>query len=118
MTASQDAGLGAPGDELTVPDRACGWLTLYVAGASELSVRAIAHARALCDVKLGGRYRLAVVDVHDDPAAVLSSRVMVVPTLVKSLPLPERRLVGDLSDTEKVLQALELSVGNAIGPEA
>jgi circadian clock protein KaiB len=118
MTASQDAMPGALGDELTDPDLAYGRLTLYVAGASELSVRAIAHARALCDVKLGGRYRLAVVDVHDDPAAVLTSRVMVVPTLVKSLPLPERRLVGDLSDTEKVLQALELSAGNVVLPEA
>jgi hypothetical protein len=78
MTASQDARLGALGDELTVPDLACRRLTLYVGGASELSV----------------------------------------PTLVKSLPLPERRLVGDLSETEKVLQALELSAGNAMLPEA
>ena len=115
MTAPEDAGLGRPGD---VSDLTCGQLTLYVAGASELSVRAIANARALCDAHLHGGYRLAVIDVHEDPGAALTSQVMVVPTLVKSLPRPQRRIVGDLSNTAKVLQALELRVvENAAGPE-
>jgi circadian clock protein KaiB len=115
MTAPDDARLGRPGD---VPDLTHGQLTLYVAGASELSVRAIANARALCDVHLQGGYRLAVIDVHEDPGAALTSHVIGVPTLVKSSPRPERRLVGDLSNTAKVLQALGLPVvGNAAGPE-
>jgi circadian clock protein KaiB len=94
-----------------------GALTLYVSGASELSARAIADATALCDVHLGGRYHLAVVDVHEDPAAVLSSQVIAAPTLMRSLPLPERQLVGDLSDAANVLQALELhAAGATSGP--
>ena len=72
-------------------------LTLFVSGASDLSVRAIANARRLCDVHLDGRHHLQVVDMHDDPAAFTSGWVLATPTLVKSRPLPVRKLVGDLS---------------------
>jgi circadian clock protein KaiB len=85
-------------------------LTLFVSGASNLSARAVADARQLCDIHLYGRHHLSVVDVHDDPAAALSSGVFAAPTLVKNRPLPERRIVGDLSHTDKVLLALELRV--------
>jgi circadian clock protein KaiB len=81
-------------------------LTLYVSGASDLSVHAIADARAMCDTHLEGRCRLNVVDVHDEP--VDGSRVVATPTLVKTWPLPERKLVGDLSDAGRVLLALDL----------
>ena len=83
-------------------------LTLFVSGTSALSVRAIANARRLCDVHLGGRYHLQVVDMHDDPAAFVSGWVLATPTLVKSRPLPVRKLVGDLSRTERVLRALDI----------
>jgi len=83
-------------------------LTLFVSGASDLAARAIANARKLCDVHLHGRCHLSVVDVHDDPAAVVSSRLLATPTLVRSRPLPLRRVVGDLSDIAKVLRALDL----------
>ena len=83
-------------------------LTLFVSGASALSVRAIANARKLCDVHLRGRHHLQVVDMHDDPTAFISGWVLATPTLVKSLPLPVRKLVGDLSRTEKVLWALDI----------
>jgi circadian clock protein KaiB len=92
-----------------------GALTLYVSGASELSARAIADATALCDVHLGGRYELAVVDVHDDPAPGLSSHVIATPTLIRNLPLPERQHVGGLSDTGKVLHALGLDAAEPLG---
>jgi circadian clock protein KaiB len=85
-------------------------LTLFVSGASDLSSRAVANARQLCDVHLEGRYDLSVVDVHENPAAARNSQVLAAPTLIKSLPLPVRTLVGDLSDTPKVLAALELPV--------
>ena len=88
-------------------------LTLFVSGASDLSVRAIANARKLCDAHLGGRYHLRVVDMHDDPAAFISGWVLATPTLVKSLPLPVRKLVGDLSRTEKVLRALDVLQADA-----
>jgi circadian clock protein KaiB len=94
---------------MTASDPLCGALTLYVSGASALSARAIADATELCDVLLDGRYHLAIVDVHENPAAVVSNQVVAAPTLIRNLPLPELRLVGDLSDTEKVLQTLELA---------
>jgi len=85
-------------------------LTLYISGASELSGRAIADARQLCDVHLAGRYHLSIVDVHEDPAAALGSGVIAAPTLVKNRPLPVRKVVGDLSLPGKVLVALGLAV--------
>jgi circadian clock protein KaiB len=84
-------------------------LTLFVSGASDLSARAIADARALCDHDLGGRYQLSIVDVHADPAAVLSHGVLAAPTLVRSRPLPLRRFIGDLSHPRDVLLKLEIA---------
>jgi circadian clock protein KaiB len=83
-------------------------LTLFVSGASDLSARAIANARELCDTRLEGRYELSVVDVHENAAAALNSDVIAAPTLVRNWPLPVRKLVGDLSRTDKVLIALDL----------
>ena len=84
-------------------------LTLFVSGASDLSARAIANSRALCDVRLQGRFRLSVVDVHEDPDATQSSGVHATPTLVRPSPLPMRRFVGDLSDADAVLLRLGLA---------
>jgi circadian clock protein KaiB len=81
-------------------------LTLFVSGASELSARAITDARRLCDDHLGGRFELVVVDVHEHPEAARTSRVLAVPTLIKSRPAPARRRAGDLSQTDNVLLAL------------
>jgi circadian clock protein KaiB len=83
-------------------------LTLYVSGASDLSTRAITHARQLCDSDPSHPCRLTVVDIHDDPAAVMRSHVLAAPTLVRSKPLPARRVVGDLSHTDAVLAMLGL----------
>ncbi len=87
-------------------------LTLFVSGASDLSARAITNARTLLDRHLGRRYHLAVVDVHQDVDAVRRSNVVAAPTLVKNRPLPVRKLIGDLSDTHKVLLALRLPVAD------
>ena len=84
-------------------------LTLFVSGASDLSARAIADATELCDVRLSGRFRLAVVDVNEDPDATRSSGVHAAPTLVRPSPLPMRRFVGDLSDADAVLLRLGLA---------
>jgi circadian clock protein KaiB len=83
-------------------------LTLFVSGASDLSARAIANARELCDTHLGGRYELSVLDIHEDATAALDSDVIAAPTLVRNRPLPVRKLVGDLSHTAKVLVALDI----------
>ena len=81
-------------------------LTLFVSGASDRSARAIASTRELCDLHLRGQVRLSVIDVRDDPAAVTAHGVTVAPTLVKHVPPPVRRLVGDLSDFDRVLRVL------------
>ena len=83
-------------------------LTLFVSGASDLSARAIASATELCDIRLGGRYRLTVVDVHGDPATTQSSGVHATPTLVKEFPLPMRRLIGNLANTARLFVGLDL----------
>lgn len=84
-------------------------LTLFVSGASEISALAIGNARSLCENYLAGRYRLQVVDVHRDPAKMMQHNVLAAPTLLRERPLPIRRLVGDLSDTGRVLAALDIS---------
>jgi circadian clock protein KaiB len=81
-------------------------LTLFVSGTSALSERAIASARELCDVHLAGRARLAVVDVHEAPDAVERHELLATPSLVRTSPQPPRRIVGSLSDTTRVLEAL------------
>jgi len=83
-------------------------LTLFVSGASDLSARAIAHARQLCDGPLRGRCRLTVVDIHDEPEVAVSSRVYAVPALVRTRPPPVRRVIGDLSQTGHVVSVLLL----------
>jgi circadian clock protein KaiB len=108
MTTPHDATLRRFEEELSAFDESDYELTLFVSGASDLAARAIANARKLCDFHLHGRCHLSVVDVHEDPAAVLSSRLLATPTLVRNMPLPVRRVVGDLSDTDKVLRALDL----------
>jgi circadian clock protein KaiB len=83
-------------------------LTLFVSGASALSVRAIADATQLLGRHLDDRYHLSVVDVHDDAAAALRHGVLATPTLVKHRPLPVCLHVGGLSRTGEVLRALDL----------
>ncbi len=108
MTSRHDAALRRFEEELVSRRDACYELTLFVSGASDLAVRAITNARRLCDEHLAGRHHLSVVDVHEDPEALMSSGVLAAPTLVRSRPLPVRMLVGDLSHTDKVLVALQI----------
>lgn len=84
-------------------------LTLYVSGASPQSARAVENVRRICDEELAGRVDLEVVDVNEAPALVVSDQVLAVPTLVKRLPGPLRRLVGDLSDASRVRVELDLA---------
>ena len=82
-------------------------LVLFVAGASVLSTNAIERIRDVCDHELAGRVQLDVVDVHQQPDRVRQADIVAVPTLLKELPAPLRRLVGDLS-TQRILVALDL----------
>ncbi len=83
-------------------------LRLYVSGATPCSTRAIEKVRALCEEHLSGRYDLEVVDIYQQPGLAEDDRILATPTLVRRLPLPLRRLVGDLSDPERVLGRLNL----------
>jgi circadian clock protein KaiB len=83
-------------------------LRLYVAGSTPQSSRAIANLKAICEKHLNGRYELAVVDLYEHPERASEDQIMVAPTLVRQSPLPVRRLIGDLSQTERVLAALDL----------
>jgi len=102
-TPAEDAG-ERPVDDPTFYD-----LTLYVSGASDKSAQAIAAAMAVCERLLAGRHRLAILDLNLDLGAALADHVIATPTLVRNLPLPVRKLVGDLSDVDKVVSALGLA---------
>jgi circadian clock protein KaiB len=83
-------------------------LTLYVNGASPNSVQAIETVRRLCDEELAGAVELEIIDVHQQPALVVRDQVVVLPTLVSRLPGRLRRIVGDLSDPERLRLELDL----------
>ena len=83
-------------------------LRLYVTGQTPRSLRAIQNIRQICETHLKGRYDLEVIDIYKRPSLARGEKVIAAPTLVKSLPAPIRRFVGDLSDTEKVLFGLDL----------
>jgi circadian clock protein KaiB len=85
-------------------------LRLYVVGATPASHRAITNLRAICDEYLAGRYELEVVDVREHTTLAETERIVAAPTLIKSLPLPIRTLIGDMSDRERVLLGMDLVV--------
>ena len=79
---------------------------LYVAGTSERSLRAIQNARHLCDSELAGRAVLEVIDIFQQPARARLDQILAVPTLVRHVPLPIKRFIGDMSDRVKLLAGL------------
>ncbi len=83
-------------------------LRLYVAGASTNSVRAIANLKSICEQHLADRYELEIIDVHKDSAIVEKEQIIALPLLQRLSPAPQRRLIGDMSDTQKVLRGLGL----------
>jgi circadian clock protein KaiB len=83
-------------------------LRLYVTGMTPQSTRAIRNIRQICEDHLQGRYELEVVDIYQQPALAQGEQIIAAPTLIKKLPLPLRRLIGDLSNTERVLLGLDL----------
>ena len=81
---------------------------LYIAGGAQNSVQAMANLSALCKAHLPNRHKINVVDVYKEPKRALADRVFLTPTLVKLWPLPVLRIVGTLSQTQLVVQALDL----------
>jgi len=101
-----DAVLGLPADERYV-------LRLFVAGASERSRRAIANLRQLCETYLGDQYTLDVIDVYQQQELAHDEQIVATPTLLKKSPRPQRYILGDLSDTPRVLRGLGLPIAGA-----
>ena len=83
-------------------------LRLYVTGTTPQSARAIANIKKLCEIHLKGRYQLDVVDLYQQPQLAQGEQIIAAPTLVKKLPLPQRRIIGDMSKSERVLAGLDL----------
>lgn len=83
-------------------------LRLYVTGMTPRSSKAISTVKAICEEHLQGRYSLEVIDIYQQPALAKDEQIIATPTLVKKLPTPLRRFIGDLSDKERVLIGLDL----------
>jgi len=83
-------------------------LRLYVAGQTPKSVAAISNLRKLCEEHLAGKYRIEVVDLVPNPQLARTDQILAIPTLVRRLPSPMRKIIGDLSNSERVLVGLDL----------
>jgi circadian clock protein KaiB len=83
-------------------------LRLYVAGQTPKSLTAFANLKQICENHLKGRYRIEVVDLVEQPHLSKGDQILAIPTLVRKLPPPVRKIIGDLSDTERVLVGLDL----------
>lgn len=104
LTRSAPASAG--GD--TVADKA--WqLRLYIAGQTPRSVVALANLHRICERHLAGRYHIEVIDLESSPQAARLDQILAVPTLIRIRPEPARRIIGDLSNTERVMAGLDIS---------
>ena len=83
-------------------------LRLYVAGQTPKSINAFKNLKAICEEKLDGKYEIEVIDLLVNPQLAGDDQIFAVPTLVRKLPIPVRKIIGDLSDTERVLVGLDL----------
>ena len=83
-------------------------LRLYIAGKTEKSLRALSNLEAICEQHLHGRYHIEVVDLLKNPQLASGDQILAIPTLVRKLPPPLRKIIGDLSKTERVLVGLDL----------
>jgi circadian clock protein KaiB len=83
-------------------------LRLYVAGQTPRSLAALSNLKRICATHLDGRYRIEVIDLIKNPQLAQGDQILAIPTLVRNLPKPIRKIIGDLSDTERVLVGLDL----------
>ena len=90
------------------PPRARWELILYIAGRTTKSVAAFKNLKQICEEHLAGEYHITVVDLLERPQLAAGDQILAVPTLIRRLPTPVRRIIGDLSDTERVLVGLDL----------
>ena len=96
----EQAASASPGDRYV--------LRLYVTGMTPRSARAVKNLQAICDEYLEGRYDLEVIDIYQQPVLTKGEQIIAAPTLIKKLPLPMRRIIGDMSNRDRVLLGLDL----------
>jgi circadian clock protein KaiB len=99
------------GNDVVMADKARNeqWnLRLYVAGQSPRSLQAITNLTRLCEEHLAGHYEIEIVDLADNPALAQGDDILAIPTLIRRLPVPLRKIIGDLSDTTRVLVGLQV----------
>ena len=87
-------------------------LRLYIAGSTPQSNRAVANIKIICEEHLEGEYELEVIDLYEKPYLAAGEQIIAAPTLIKQLPLPLRRIIGDMSDIDRVLVGLDLRRAN------
>ncbi len=89
--------------------KAAAWeLRLYIAGKTSRALRAFQNLQRICEEHMAGKYRIEVIDLLKQPRLARGDQIVAVPTLVRKLPVPVRKIIGDLSDTERVLVGLDL----------
>jgi circadian clock protein KaiB len=98
------------------PGRDAYELRLYVAGQGPKSLAAIANLRKVCEQHLSGQYNVEVIDLSKNPQLARGDQILAVPTLVRKLPPPLRKIIGDLSNTDRLLVGLDLKNGSAYVP--
>ena len=108
MSPEDNSDTSAFEQALTDSSESSFFFRLYVTGTTPRSLRAIQNLREMCEAHLQGRYELEVVDIYQQPEQAQSNEIVVTPTLVKKLPLPVRKIIGDLSDNDRVLVGLDL----------
>jgi circadian clock protein KaiB len=105
--AKNDAGL-EPIESETMPDHDFYILRLYVAGQTKKSLAAFANLKKICEEHLCGKYRIEVIDLLENPQLAKGDQILAIPTLVRKLPEPIKKIIGDLSNKERVLVGLDL----------
>jgi circadian clock protein KaiB len=102
--ASRNANGASRGDETRY------LLRLYVAGQTPRSLQALSNLKRICEEHLSGRYKVEIIDLIQKPQLAAADQILAIPTLVRPLPKPARRIIGDLSNTERVLVGLDVQV--------
>lgn len=90
-------------------------LRLYVAGQTPKSLQAFANLKRICEEHLAGKYRIEIIDLIENPTLASGDQILAIPTLVRKLPEPIKKIIGDLSNTERVLIGLDLRPVKEIG---
>jgi circadian clock protein KaiB len=88
-------------------------LRLYIAGQTPKCMRAFANLKRICEQYLADRYQIEMIDLLKNPALARNDQILAVPTLVRRVPVPVRKIIGDLSNTQRVLAGLDVSIGAA-----